>query len=114
MGGNLEEVLQWGICSVSHTSTVQFAGNLLWARLRLTLGVNSKVASPAFRDLSLGLAQGELDQNPKILALPLIFHPPNVYWHQPCARPWDAEQIHQSVLKSMAGRGNRHGAVDMQ
>lgn len=56
MGGNLEEVLQWDICSVSRTSTVQFSGNLLWARARLPLGVDSKVASPAFRDLSLGLA----------------------------------------------------------
>lgn len=103
------------ICSVSRTSTVQFAGHLLWARPLLPLGVNSKVASPAFRDLSSGAGTRRTGPRPQ---------DPGSSPYISSTKRLLAPALHQvlgcrantsvSVLKSMAGRGNRHGAVDVQ
>lgn len=98
MGGNLGEVLQWDVCSVSCTS-VEFVRHLLRVRPRLPLGVNCNLRTQGPQP-GAGTRTGPKCREFLILSLPLVFHSPNVYWHQICARPWDAEQMQQSLSSS--------------
>lgn len=111
VGGNLGEVLLWDGCAISCTSAVPLAGHLPWARPCQVLGM-SKLARPAFRDPSLGVAQGALGQGPKRVSHPAS--PTNVSSTKHLLSP----ALHQALiavfdLESMAGRGDGHGVLGM-